>query len=123
MSPCALDESSLSIGRVKPSFIYSFILCCIFLKNAAGVSCVPNVIGGRDLEVYNRSLNKDLEDWFTREKEVSSLTLDYSLILKEMIFIASISTYVPLYCISTTGNHIILKACIRLDTIKRQYEC
>ena len=25
-----------------------------------------------------------------------------------MIFIASISTYASLYCISTTGNHIIL---------------
>ena len=42
------------------------------------------------------------------------LLWDFFLILKEMIFIASISTYVSLYNDSTTGNYIILKECIRL---------
>ena len=36
-----------------------------------------------------------------------------------MIFIESKSTHASSYCISTTGNHIILKACIRLTTIKK----
>ena len=33
----------------------------------------------------------------------------FFLILKEMIFIASLSTCESSYCISTTGNHILLK--------------
>ena len=38
-------------------------------------------------------------------------------------FIASINTYASLYCISTTGYHIILKVCIRLNKIKKQDRC
>ena len=41
------------------------------------------------------------------------------LILKEMIFIASISTYVSSYCISTTGIHILIKEWVRLMTIQK----
>ena len=41
--------------------------------------------------------------------------------LKEMIFIASISTHASSYCISTSGNnHIILNGCIRLNTIRKK---
>ena len=47
----------------------------------------------------------------------------FFLILKEIIYIASISIYAPFDCILTTGKHIVLKACIRLNTIKRQYKC
>ena len=56
---------------------------------------------------------------------LSSPFLPYSFLdLKEMIFIASLSTSLSLYCFSTTcNNHIILKECIRLNTIKRQYKC
>ena len=42
---------------------------------------------------------------------------------RDDFYIASISTYLSFYYISTTGNHIIPKECIRLKTIKRQYEC
>ena len=48
------------------------------------------------------------------------LRMMFFLILKEMILIASISTYVSLYYDSTTGSYIILKEGIRLNTMKRQ---
>ena len=44
---------------------------------------------------------------------------------KEMIFIPSIITYASSHCTSnsTIGDHIIHKACTRLNTIEKQYIC
>ena len=36
-----------------------------------------------------------------------------------MILITCINTYAVAYCIATTGNHIVLKACMSLNTIPK----
>ena len=45
-------------------------------------------------------------------------TWPHDLILKEMIFIASISTYSTSYCVTTIGNHIILNEWTWFTTIQ-----
>ena len=65
------------------------------------------------------SVHSIIQDLTSLSGEVVKISQPFFSILKEMIFIASISTYVSLYYNSTTGIYIIIKECIRLNTIKK----
>ena len=88
----------------------------------------PRIMGTDD-SVLAAATAGDIDLWYccgdTRFcKHILHLTIvtNVFLILKK-IFIAFIGTCGPLYCISTTADHIILKACISLNAIEKQYKC